>query len=173
EGSALGTIADLAPTITTAVREYNLSRRGEEPFALPLLLFLRNSSGFDLQAKEAGVVAEPLVPLEGRDAASAQSDHRALIQRIIANFQRACPAHSAACATQTERFAEKYGSDAVVVSPFTRPTIAAPLGWALSSYSVNSLSRAIDDAAKSDSGSGYAQLSDVTGLPASSTPPAH
>ncbi|GAA1440536.1 hypothetical protein [Leifsonia poae] len=172
EGSALGTVADLAPTITTAVREYNLSRHGAEPFALPLLLFLRNSSGFDLQAKEAGVVAEPLVPLEGRDAASAQSDHRALIQRIIANFQRACPAHSEACATQTEGFADEYGSNAIVVSPFTRPTIAAPLGWALSSYSVNSLSRAIDDAAKSDSGSGYAQLSDVTGLPTSSSPPA-
>ena len=159
EGSAIGTLADLAPTITTAIREYNASQPGTGPYAMPLLVFLRNSNGFDVQAKESGVIAEPLVPLEGRAAQGRQSD------------QQACPAGLATCREQTRKFADMYRSEAVVVSPFTRPTIAAPLGWALSSFSVNSLSNAIDDAAKSDAGSGYAQLSDLTSRPTSVTPP--
>jgi hypothetical protein len=171
EGSAIGTLADLAPTITTAIREYNASQPGTGPYAMPLLVFLRNSNGFDVQAKESGVIAEPLVPLEGRAAQGRQSDQQALIQRVVANFQQACPAGLATCREQTRKFADMYRSEAVVVSPFTRPTIAAPLGWALSSFSVNSLSDAIDDAAKSDAGSGYALLSDLTSRPTSVTPP--
>ncbi|MFE4949605.1 hypothetical protein ACFQ9V_05795 [Leifsonia sp. NPDC056665] len=170
EGSALGTVADLAPTISSAVRAYNSSRHGNDPYAVPILLFLQNSSDFDLQAKESGVVAEPLVPLDGRNATSVQADHRALIQRIVANFTRGCPAGADACDTQTNKFAADYGSAAVVVSPFTRPTIAAPLGWALSSFSVTSLSNAIDEAAKHEAGSPYATLSDLTGLPQQSRP---
>ncbi|MEN0085775.1 MAG: hypothetical protein AAGC66_13520 [Leifsonia sp.] len=163
EGSGLGTVADLAPTVVAAVRSYNQSHH-DGPYALPLLLFLRNSSGFDLESREAGVVAEPLVPLEGVNASAAQSDQPALIQRIMANFARACPPDDADCRNQTGGFAEKFRSQAIVVSPFTRPTIAAPLGWALSDYSVNSLCDAVDEASSTRTGSRYAELNDLLGL---------
>ncbi|MCU1584067.1 MAG: hypothetical protein JWM49_623 [Microbacteriaceae bacterium] len=163
EGSALGTVADLAPTIAEAVRSYNSTvGAAEGHYAVPILLYLRNSSGFDLAPKGAGAVAEPLIPFIGYGARSNQVDEQAWVQRIMTSFQRYCPATGATgCGNANKNHLMR--SKIIVVAPFTKPTIVPPLGWALSKVSATSLTDAVKDATTDDS-SAYAHLSELTSL---------
>ncbi len=181
EGSGLGTVADLAPQIAEAIREYNSTVTGADGvYAVPILVFLRNSAGFDLTKKAAQVTAEPLVPLVGYSATASQADQNAWIQRIAASFSESCavkndlplPRETALVAhdcARTQRSVEtEIPSGVVVVAPFTRPTTVPPLGWALSEFSRTSLENALQNEVGSTAcaanGAGYAHLCDLLKL---------
>lgn len=198
EGSALGTVADLAPSISAAIRDYNATVTGADgAYAVPILVFVRNSAGFDLTKKAAQVTAEPLVPLVGYSATASQADQNAWIQRITASFDESCvvdserapssgtapsgsapiepvrPAHD--CPTTQNNVETSIPSGVVVVAPFTRPTIVPPLGWALSEFSSTSLEKALENevgsAACAANGEGYAHLCDLLKLAATPATP--
>lgn len=142
EGSGLGTAADLAPGIADAISEWNAREYREHPI-VPILLFLKNSAGYDLREDLDAVAAEPLVPIIGFSAASKQATQAAWIQRIASAFGTVGTATDAAGDAITG-LREKLPALTVVVAPSTEPAVVPPLGWSLSDFSIGSLNRAMD-----------------------------
>ncbi|MFE5672013.1 hypothetical protein ACFQ58_10450 [Agromyces sp. NPDC056523] len=141
EGSGLGTAADLAPTIADAIAERNAEHGDANPI-VPVLVFLKNSAGYDLREDLDAVSAEPLVPVVGFAAASKQAAQAAWIQRIGGAFGTV-GTESDAAHRAMEDVAGVMPAFTVVVAPSTEPAVVPPLGWALSGYSTESLDRAI------------------------------
>ncbi|WP_157811323.1 hypothetical protein [Microbacterium lacus] len=143
EGSGLGTIADLTPAISEAIREANADPERTH-YLLPITIYLRNSSGIDVATEIGELTAEPLVPLTGLAAASRQVSDVTWLQRIAAGFAEACPDGATDdCDTELDDARDEIGNGVIVVAPGTTPTVVPPLGWALSSYSIDSLDRAL------------------------------
>lgn len=150
EGSGLATMADLSPELADIVRSYNATADGsaDKPFAVPTILFARNGVGFDLVQAAGKASAETLVPIVGYGAQKELSDQDAWIQRIIASFAEACAANpketAGDCADALSDQYESIPGGIVAVAPSTRPTVAPPLGWALSCYTQKSLQSALE-----------------------------
>ena len=87
EGTGLGTLADLAPQLTAILREKNQSE--DVPY-VPIVVYLRNSSGFDLVKSLTDVTAEPLVPLVGYAAKATQMTDAAWLQRLSGALHDVC-----------------------------------------------------------------------------------
>ncbi|ANJ26053.1 hypothetical protein [Agromyces aureus] len=139
EGSALGTVADLAPLIVDRIGEANAGRTGAStPPLVPILVYVKNSAGYDLAADVAKVSAEPFVPIVGNAAKGQQMTAPVLMQRIGATF-----AQTPGATTETDAMDDTFPGLSVTVAPQTVPTIVPPLGWALSSYSIDSLEAAL------------------------------
>lgn len=141
EGSGLGTAADLAPTIADAIAEWNAAHKSATP-VVPVLVFLKNSAGYDLREDLDAVSAEPLVPVVGFAAASKQAAQAAWIQRIGGAFGTVGTGSDAA-SRAVDDIGDAVPALTVVVAPSTEPAVVPPLGWALSGYSTGSLDRAI------------------------------
>lgn len=156
EGTGLGTIADLAPAILGAVREANADPARTVPL-MPIVVYLRNSSGLDIVDPLGDLTAEPLVPLVGFAAASKQLSDVSWLQRLAASLEEACPAPPAGskldCENVLSTARKTLGNGIVVVAPGTTPTVVPPLGWALSAYSVASLDRALKAESDCEKGS--------------------
>ncbi|GAA1788477.1 hypothetical protein [Agromyces lapidis] len=151
EGSGLGTAADLAPLIASTVRERNATGQ-RDAFLVPILVFAQNSAGYDLADDLRGVSAEPLVPLVGTAAESTLTAKSSWVQRISTAFSQVCPSRAEAGETRAAACAEALASvqaalpaQFVAVAPSTKPTVVPPLGWALSSFSIDSLERSLQD----------------------------
>ncbi|MFE6965647.1 hypothetical protein ACFVAJ_11050 [Agromyces sp. NPDC057679] len=151
EGSGLGTAADLAPVIAATVRARNAAVQ-REAFLVPILVFAQNSAGYDLASDLRGVSAEPLVPLVGTAAESNLVAKSSWVQRISTAFSQVCPSRAEVGAPQAKACAEAVASvqkalpaQFVAVAPSTKPTVVPPLGWALSSFSIDSLERSLQD----------------------------
>ncbi|GGI47359.1 hypothetical protein [Agromyces flavus] len=141
EGSGLGTAADLAPTIADAIAEWNMEHDDANPI-VPVLVFMKNSAGYDLREDLDAVSAEPLVPVVGFAAASKQAAQSAWIQRIGGAFGTVGTGSDAA-SQAIDDIHDVLPALTVVVAPSTEPAVVPPLGWALSGYSTGSLDRAI------------------------------
>lgn len=166
EGSGLGTAADLAPLVASIIREQNAD--GGEKYLVPILVFAQNSAGYDLAEDLRAVSSEPLVPLVGAAAAGAQTTKSAWMQRISTAFSQVCPAKPEPATTQEPtdpvwKAREKQASECeaalgdvdeslpglvVAVAPSTKPTVVPPLGWSLSSFSIASMERSLEDQVK-------------------------
>jgi len=143
EGSGLGTAADLAPVVADRISVWNAGEGADAPPVVPILVYLKNSSGYDLRQDLEGVAAEPLVPVVGAAALSKSGTEQVLRQRVSAAFRTIGepdePAGDAIAALR-----EVIPGLAVTVAPSTEPAVVPPLGWALSGYSIGSLERGID-----------------------------
>ena len=165
-------MADLAPEITETIRRLNTERESDPPY-VPIVVYLRNSSGFDITSSVADVTAEPLVPLVAYAAKAKQLTDPAWLQRLSASLHDVCGAelppppapepatpidssadgdarHNAAstnCRAAVEATRGLISGQLVVVAPESRPTVVPPLGWALSSFSITSMDVALEDEA--------------------------
>ena len=172
EGSGLGTLADLAPEITETIRRLNTERESDPPY-VPIVVYMRNSSGFDITSSVADLTAEPLVPLVAYAAKAKQLTDPAWLQRLSAALQNVCgselpsppmpelgkPIDSSAdadarrnaasegCRAAVEATRAQISGQLVVVAPESRPTVVPPLGWALSSFSIASMDTALEEEA--------------------------
>ncbi|QIG40362.1 hypothetical protein G5T42_13490 [Microbacterium sp. 4R-513] len=146
EGSGLGALSDLLPEVLTLVAAHNecLSgpkgggancAAGDEPI-VPVVVYLKNDRGFEVDASVEKLTAEALVPLAGVKASSQQNTEKAWLQRISDQLETIEP--PAGCSIGLCR------RPIAIVSSSTSPTIAAPLGWTLSSASRESLDDAMD-----------------------------
>ncbi len=155
EGSGLGTLIDLAPSWLAQVRAANaaaVTALGQSPAAnppvlvAPIIVMLQNSFGSDITPSTSKLTTEIQVPLRGRQAAAAQNDTGTLLQRAAQLTSPAglCePADAVLCGIATEAIKKAVPSPIVLVAPDTRPVITAPLGWALSSASRDTLDKAL------------------------------
>ncbi|WP_026555830.1 hypothetical protein [Arthrobacter sp. 35W] len=169
EGSALGTLSDLMPTIRAAVQQHNaqveaaeaysvLQRQGaaggapEPPtppvndYIVPVVLFLQNHPGTDRVEPPPAAAGELAVPLVGLNARALQISSTAWLQRLDGGL-RSCPSPSSdsGCQAATNRMLAKLGGRAiVVVAPDSIPALDPPLGWSLSSMSRNQLDAAME-----------------------------
>ncbi|RXZ45254.1 patatin-like phospholipase family protein [Agromyces binzhouensis] len=143
EGSGLGTAADLAPVLADRISVWNEGDGAGGPPVVPILVYLKNSGGYDLRQDLEGVAAEPLVPLVGAAALSKSGTEQVLRQRISAAFRTIGepddPSGDAIAAARGV-----LPGLTVVVAPSTEPAVVPPLGWALSGFSIGSLERGIE-----------------------------
>jgi hypothetical protein len=152
EPTSLAALADAAPQLMAAIAEENSERRPGEPWLVPMLLYLRNTQGYDLAADVARAESEPLVPITGGAAKVNLTAEDSWIQRITLAMPEACPdgrkAHDCRAALQalTRRGGLLLGG-VVVVAPASTPSVVPPLGWALSGLSQARFTEAIDSAA--------------------------
>jgi hypothetical protein len=145
EGTGLGTLADLAPQIASTLRQENAHR--QIPY-VPIVVYLRNSSGFDIVKSLSDVTAEPLVPLVGYAAKATQLTDAAWLQRLSGSLSTVCAADGQTDSAETCNAAvaetrKALSGQTVVISPSTRPAVVPPLGWALSEVSMQSLEAAL------------------------------
>jgi hypothetical protein len=146
EPSGLGTAADLAPVIADRIATWNRLHPAAEPI-VPILVYLKNSAGYDLRRDLEDVTAEPLVPIVGYPALTKASTEQALRQRATAAFVTIGEGDRAGAAVIEE--VQDCGNDGclpgleVIVAPSTVPAVMPPLGWALSAFSIESLNRAM------------------------------
>lgn len=183
EGSGLGALSDILPEVTSLIALHNTcvdgsaaSEAAAESAAdslqpgvpppvcaptdkpvVPLVVYLKNERGFEVDAAVEGLAAEVLVPLAGTKASSQQIGEKAWLQRISDQLQTVATPDSCALAVCERRIA--------VVSSSTSPTIAAPLGWTLSGSSRKTLDDAMDlnERTCSDDGDPWSTLGDLIG----------
>lgn len=171
EGSGLGTAADLAPLIASTIRAKNAEATGDR-YLVPILVLAQNSAGYDLAEDLRSVSSEALVPLVGAAAAATQTTKSAWIQRIATAFSQACPGSgeapgtgpAAACEEALAAVDDALPGQVVVVAPSTKPTVVPPLGWALSSFSIASMERSLEDQLAGNGTGAFADLHDLLEL---------
>jgi hypothetical protein len=139
ESSGLGTLADLAPEVLRPVLEHNAGRKSEEaPVVVPIVLYLEDEPRKEIAVGEEGPTPELVVPLEGQDAATVQTNSTTWLHRAAAAYGDPCPRKDArdhGCAEAVAKVREALTGGAVVAAPLTRPGVEAPLGWTLSDES--------------------------------------
>ena len=146
DNTGLSTLADLAPEVAERILQANTAADGssENPFILPVLMYLQNSTGGDI--KTAGnKTAEPLIALSDSRIKKAQVSSDAWIQRIVVGLDNVCPPTNSDCRGARTKFRETIPSGVVLVSPTTRPSIAPPVGWTLSRLSRDNLNAAFNE----------------------------
>ncbi|RZS65743.1 hypothetical protein EV187_1445 [Agromyces ramosus] len=155
EPTSLAALADTAPRLMARIAEKNEERVEGEPWLLPMLVYLRNTQGYDLADDVARAESEPLVPITGGAAKGHLTAEDAWIQRITLAMPGACPDSEAAEACRTA-LVDLIGSDGLmpggtlVIAPDSTPAVVPPLGWALSGMSQARFTSAIKSAAGCD-----------------------
>jgi hypothetical protein len=145
DSSGLATLAGLAPGLTAAVRQYNTAAvaaaRPGQPVTLvvPVTAYLGNSPQVVPAPTAPGSVPELIVPLHASSASGALTTPNAFLQQIAEQTAAAawlpCAAPAAAagtCGTIRGAAALAIPRQLVLITPQTRPRVAAPLGWVLS-----------------------------------------
>lgn len=147
EGSGLGTLADLSPTIADLVAEHNASVAsaggGGGAFVVPIVLYLQNKFGSDIATNVSGLSAEVFVPLAGIAGTPLQTDASTWLQRLDDNFSDVCPRAAGSACDDAVRSLRSTTGAVVVAAPYTRPAVDAPLGWSLSEFSRQRLADAL------------------------------
>jgi hypothetical protein len=160
DSSGLSTLADLAPTLMTAVRQYNTRAVTSTPAGQPVTLvvpvtaYLGNSPQPEpIPGAVPASPPEPLIPLTST-AASAQSQlisSTANMQRLAAETSAgqlfSCAPGDSRCAQAAAAAAATVPNQLILVVPRTAPRVAAPLGWVLSQASRNALDAALQQEA--------------------------
>lgn len=131
ESSGVGTLAEIAPELSALVREHNASGRG--PFVVPLVVYFEDEHASDVTVAPPDDTPEVLVPLVGAAAKGLQGTSATLLQRVARAFAAPCPAAApVACAAAVDSVLSGVPDGVVLVAPTTKPSVSAPLGWALS-----------------------------------------
>ena len=156
DSSGLSTLADLAPTLMTAVRQYDTRAATSTPagqpvtVVVPVTAYLGNSPQPE---PVAGAVPasppEPLIPLTST-ASSAQSQligSTANLQRLAAETSASqlfsCTPGDSQCAQAQAAASAAVPDQLILAVPRKEPRVAAPLGWVLSQASRNALDAAL------------------------------
>ena len=124
DDTGLASLVDLLPELLPLVRAHNAQAGTTE--VLPIVMYLKNERGFELDAAVTAVAAELLVPLAGWAARSQQNREAALLERLADQLETV-DIDGGLGAFERSRL--------VVVHTDTVPTVIPPLGWTLSSYS--------------------------------------
>lgn len=152
EGSGLGTLADVAPSLMEQVQAHNESavRAGVGSVVVPFVVYLRNAPGGDLTAVEPPLSAELLVPLAGLAARDLQMSEGAWLQRLEQAIGTPCPASTVGdgCRRAVAGLRDPVRGSVIVVTPSTQPAVDAPLGWTLSGGSRTRLANAMTEQAE-------------------------
>ncbi|WP_164234314.1 hypothetical protein [Microbacterium hydrocarbonoxydans] len=146
DGSGLAPLADLMPELVRLVDDHNrdcASAPAEKecasaPEVRPVVVYLKNERGFEIDAEAERLAAEFLIPLAGLKAKSLQNSEEAWLQRLSDGLGEL--AATAACAEDDPICRHPV----VVVSAATTPTITPPLGWTLSELSRDTLDLALE-----------------------------
>ncbi len=148
ENSGIGTIDDLTPDLLDLFRRHNdrAVAAGSGTVMVPVLVYLDNGPG-SVVPEDVGETAEPLVPVKANQrAARYLSDTPTLLQRardLLGRsmlVQRSSPGDTVRAA-----MAAIQARPVFVVSEAVRPQLEAPLGWALSSFSMTTMRQSISD----------------------------
>ena len=91
EPTSLAALADTAPLLMAKIAAVNEERTDEQPWLVPMVLYLRNTQGYDLAQDIARAESEPLVPITGAAAKVHLTAEDAWIQRITLAMPSACP----------------------------------------------------------------------------------
>lgn len=171
DNDGIGTVVDLAGQWMPVLREHNeavLNQAGAgagRPLLVPVLVYLDNGAGSDIAVDAGGARNEVLVPLLTKGAATAglsSTDsqlHRALDEfstaRVIPGCRPPSPTGTVPAPSPTPEEAQRRvlcdavqhwrGSPVKVFYQPSRPSISAPLGWVLSSQSLQTLRCARDE----------------------------
>ena len=158
DNDGIGTVVDLTGQWVPGVRAHNeavLAAPGSGALLVPVLVYLDNGPGSDLEARPGGATNELLVPLVTKGAATAglsSTDsqlHRAAEVLAVERLLPGCaPAPTGSSPGPSPVCGAVEGWRGPVVKVFyqpTRPSIAAPLGWVLSRHSLDTLRCARDD----------------------------
>lgn len=145
DNTGLATLFDMVPEIRERVMRSNSTATGpkENPFVFPVLLYVANSLGSDIDEK-GKMTAEFLVPLRDKEVKEKQMAADAWIQRVATGLEDVCPPGKAVCDHAHSDFHNTIPAGVVVVSPATRPAIAPPLGWTLSGLSRSNLCKGLE-----------------------------
>lgn len=148
DNSGLGTISDLAPELASIIAAHNATAVADgEELVIPVVAYIRNSSGSDVAAPAPTIKQELLVPLTGFGTKDLQLEPGTWLQRISNTFASVCPGDPLGSAPASARLAQAQCRDALrevradlgfgvaVIAPNTAPSLEAPLGWQLSDAS--------------------------------------
>ena len=159
ENFGLGTMVDLAPQLLEEVRAHNDcvldpstprcdGTRAPTTLVAPMLVYLDNGTGSDLAVQPGGLDLEVLVPpltlLSAKKELYSARSQLARAEDLFATDQLWD-------ATATNADAARSAVDALRRSPVaiifqaTRPQVAGPLGWVLSTASMRSMDSALAD----------------------------
>jgi hypothetical protein len=144
EASGVGTLAEIAPHLAQKIRTVNAAEDARS-YIVPIVVYLEDETHAELEVPEPDLAPELLVPIAGLGAASTMNSSATWIQRATQALASPCPATSTSCALAVARIQDMVPGGAVVVAPVTKPSIDAPLGWTLSSASLERLHDAMDD----------------------------
>lgn len=160
DSSGLSTLADLAPGLMTAVRQYNTRAVTSTPASHPVTLvvpvtaYLGNSPQPEPMVGAAPAsTPQPLIPLDSA-AASAQSQligSTAILQRLAAESSvgqwLSWASGDSQCTLAEAAAAAAVPNQLILVVPRTQPQVAAPLGWVLSPATRNALNAGVQQEA--------------------------
>lgn len=150
DNDGLGTVVDLAPEWMTAVRAHNegVVRARSGSLLVPVLVYFDNGMGSDVASSPGRSQNELLVPLKTKGGATASLSstdtqlHRALEAFSTAQVVPGCaPGETTGLCTAV---GDWRGSPVKVFYQKRTPSISAPLGWVLSSQSLDTLRCARD-----------------------------
>lgn len=164
EPSGLGTLSDIAPGLLRIVERHNEKAPAKGPYVVPIVLFLEDEARTDIVRPPRGLSTEAFVPLAGLNAKAVQTSSGTWLQRLSTAIADPCAQADAGknCRAAVGAVREHMPNGVVVVTPATKPSVEAPLGWTLSPDSINQLQNAINDQAsgcRSDLPGKYACLS--------------
>ena len=167
EPTSLAALADTAPRLMAKIAEKNGERVEGEPWLLPMLVYLRNTQGYDLADDVARAESEPLVPITGGAAKGHLTAEDAWIQRITLAMPGACPDSDIAkdCRAALIELIRSGGllpGGTLVIAPDSTPAVVPPLGWALSGMSQARFTSAIKSAAGCDADDAEAAAESTT-----------
>jgi hypothetical protein len=154
DSSGLTTLADLMPSVTSALRAHNAAAlaqaRPGQPVTLvvPVVVYLGNSPRPAPVTSPVTLVQEPFVPRHGKSAATAElGTSDTLLQRLLGlagNGQwLQCAPGLTGCAAAESAAQKTVGDQIIFVAPRIQPQISPPLGWVLSADSINALNTAL------------------------------
>ena len=141
-------------SLTSALRAHNVAAlaqaRPGQPVTLvvPVVVYPGNSPRPAPVASPVTLVQEPLVPSDGKSAATAElATSDTLLQRLLGlagNGQwLQCVPALAGCAAAESAAQKTVGDQIIFVAPRIQPQISPPLGWALFAASINALNTAL------------------------------
>jgi hypothetical protein len=145
DNSAIGTLSDLAPELSTAIARYNAKATGSttSPFVVPILIYASNDPGLDLTSVPNKTKPDALVPIAAvQDAWGALVTPSAWLTRIANGLSHVCVGYRArhtgvaakACGDAVTGLRALIPQGVVVASPSTEPAVSVPLGWSLSGF---------------------------------------
>ena len=174
--SGLGTLSDLAPSLTRIVTSLNASAEKQgRPFIVPVVMYLSNEPGLDVAAAPSGALAEVAIPLSAAVSAPLQQVNPATwLTRLTSELAAVCPVTESDCESAVTALRHRLPQGIVIVAPNTNPSISVPLGWALSDASRTRLTQELavqrecngrgEREADCPSRSDYARLGDLFDL---------
>jgi hypothetical protein len=138
DNSAIGTLSDLAPELSSAISSYNATETGSKtsPFVVPIVLYASNDPGLDLTSAPNKTRPDSLVPIAAiLDAQGALVTPSAWLTRIANGLSDVCVGAAVLCGEAVHDTRDLIPQGIVVASPSTEPAVSVPLGWSLSGFS--------------------------------------